>query len=175
MAKRTHFDNIRPSNLTLPSTRPVASRVAFSHTADQLMPHLFKVVNGHHIKALHVLREELRDGNDILLLHLAEARQGRGARQLIQTCHARESHVPGDVAEFRPDELGDVQQAVVVPTDGNGGWNDHTGSVYGLKDALQVALPCHFFDENGREALRTQLLMHTEVVDFADMNHPRFG
>ena len=117
------------------------------------MPHLLQIVDGHHVEALHVLREELRDGDDVLLLHLAQTRQRRSTRQLVQTRHAREGHVPRHVAELRPDELRDVQEAVVVPADGDGGRDDHARGVYGLEDALEVALPGHFFDEDWGEAL----------------------
>lgn len=112
------------------------------------MPHLLKVIYGHHIKPLHVLCKELRDRNNIFVLHLAEARQRRSAWQLLQACHTREGHVSRYMTEFRPDEFGDIQQAVVVLADGDRCWDDHASGVYGLEDPLQVALPSHFFDED---------------------------
>jgi len=53
-----------------------------------------------------------------------------------------------------------------VSTCGDGSGKEIADGVDGLEDALNVAAARYFLDENGRETLGAELLVHTEEVDF---------
>ena len=54
---------------------------------------------------------------------------------------------------------------------GHGGGKQDTGGVEGLEDPLQVTLPSNLFDEYGCKTLGPQLLVYTEEINFARVEH----
>ena len=52
------------------------------------------------------------------------------------------------IAEAGINELRDIQQAVVISADRNGGGDYDACCVYGLEDTLEMALPCYFLDQH---------------------------
>lgn len=56
-----------------------------------------------------------------------------------------------------------------ISTCRDGSGEEVADGVDGLEDALDVTSSCDFFNEDGRETLGTQLLVHTEEVDFGSV------
>lgn len=171
---KADLDNIRPSDLPSPPPFPCIARLSRSFSTEEIVLRLLHGHNWHHIESLHVPSEQIGDLDNVLIFHLSEARQRCLGLQLIHTDHACEGHVAGNVRELGLDEFWYVERAMVVPANRYGCRNNDTSSVDGLKDPFEMALARNFLDEDGREALRTELLVYTEVVDLADWDDTKW-
>lgn len=112
---KMYLDHICPDNLTFSPPR----RILFTlpSPTQELMADLVLSHHRDHIEPLHVRREEIKDGFDILVLHLSKTRtsEGRCGVNLVLADHSRDGHIPGNVGEFDVYQLGNVERAVVVP------------------------------------------------------------
>jgi len=88
----------------------------------------------------------------------------------VKPGHAELCAVAGDEAELDIQQLGYVHEAVIVATGRNGCGDDDSSSVDSLEDALEMTLPCYFFDEDGCEAFVAELFVDAEEVDFGGVN-----
>lgn len=66
-------------------------------------------------------------------------------------------------------------EGVNRPANGNRSRDDHSCSVDGLEDALEMDLPCNLLDKDRCQPLGTQFLVHTEVINLARNEYAMVG
>lgn len=124
-------------------------------------------------EALQVALQQSSDLRDIRSDHLAEARRLDGVSCRILSHEAGNGRASWEGRETNVDKLWRVEVAVVVPACAEGSRNNNTRSVDCLPNILQVHTPRDLLDEHRRQALGTQLLVHTQEVDLSRVEQLR--
>lgn len=118
------------------------------------------------VESAHVPIHQLDNGFDIGGLHLTQT-LGRGmVRDCILADLVLRLAVMGQVDKVALVQLLPVERAVVVAARADGPGEDDAGRVQTLPDLVQVADTGDFLDEDGGQALASELLVDAEEVDF---------
>ena len=103
-------------------------------------------VIGADLELAEVLIEDFVNTFDVLLLHGAQALNTGLLGQIVDALGSGDVQMGAQVGEFHIEELFDIEISVVVGAGGNGLGQEHSGSVNGLPDVLQVNLAGNFFN-----------------------------